>query len=176
MLGINTDNKEETHKHDAFDDFLDSLKEPREVIDAPVPDDDETIPVENADVDVPDGESPTPEDPEEEQRKLQLAMIPAETVVECIDVGFKSINSMIAQEDVDGATDDEKESLQKATANWLRDSDIDLSPGKMMMFLVLMIYGPKTFTAFQLRKAKQENERLKEENEKLKTKLKGAEK
>lgn len=77
QLGINTDNNEETHKHDAFDDFLDSLKEPREVIDAPVTDDDEDIPVENSDVDVSDGDTPTPEARKNLQQLIYNVLDPA---------------------------------------------------------------------------------------------------
>lgn len=157
-IGIQDNNQ----GRDPFDDFLDTLNQEREVIDVPeVSTDPEPV---TADEGTAEDNVP---DPVIERAKFDAAMIPAETVVDCIDVGFTSLNTFIAKEDQEGATESEKESLTKATANWLKDTDIDLSPGKMLIFLVLMIYGPKTIQAFQTRKQNKENEELAAENERL---------
>lgn len=162
------------HTKDPFDDFLDTLKEPREIIqETPIIDDEPAISTEPA----PES-SGTPSfiekeepDPVLERKKQELAMLPAETIVDVIDTTSISLNTYIAQEPVDGATPAEKQSLQKAIANYLRETDIDISPGKMCVLLILMIYGPKTVQAFQLRKANQENERLKAQVSKLENQL-----
>lgn len=157
----------ETHQKDDFDKFLDTLNQPREVMASPALPEEETEPEPEMDL-----EEAEPEiDPVLEQKKLQVAMIPAQTVVDCIDCGFTSVNSMIAMEDQEGATDEEKESLKNATANWLRETNIDLSPGKMLLFLVLMIYGPKTVAAFQTRKENKEISRLQAEQAKMQKKI-----
>ena len=156
---------------DPFETFLDQLNEPREVIQEPAP--------------VPEPE-PIPEtvlpahteaeeiDPVLENKKLEIAMIPAETIVDVIDTTAISVNSYIAKEPVEGASDAEKQSLQKAVANYLRETDVDISPGKMLIVLVLMIYGPKILQAFQLRKANLENEALRARVQDLEEQLKEA--
>lgn len=160
-IGIQqTDNMQK----DAFDEFLDTLNQPREVMSSPEDS-------QYNDQDQPDIEEDPELDPVLEKKKLEVAMIPAQTVVDCIDLGFTSINSMIAMEHQEGASDEEKESLKNATANWLRETNIDLSPGKMLLFLVLMIYAPKTVQAFQTRKENQRIKALALENEELKSQL-----
>lgn len=160
---------QDEHTRDPFDEFLDTLGQEREVISEPeIAPESSPEPEEAVVEDVPD--------PTVERAKFEAAMIPAETVVECIDVGFTSLNTFIAKEEQEGATAAEKESLTKATANWLKDTDIDLSPGKMLLFLVLMIYGPKTVQAFQTRKQNIENEQLKEENARLRAMMEEKEK
>lgn len=159
---------QDEHTRDPFDEFLDTLGQEREVISEPdIAAEPSPEPEESVVEDVPD--------PTVEIAKFDAAMIPAETVVECIDVGFTSINTFIAKEEQEGASDAEKKSLTKATANWLKDTDIDLSPGKMLLFLVLMIYGPKTVQAFQTRKQNIENEQLKEENARLRAMMEESE-
>lgn len=149
---------QEKHERDSFDQFLDSLKEDREIIQEPkIPDPE---PVEIAD-ELPGVDAPVA-DPVMERKKMEVAMIPAETIVDVIDTTAISLNSYIAQEHQDGASPEEKESLQHAVANYLKDTDIDISPGKLVLVLVLMIYGPKTLQAFQTRKLNRENEALRE--------------
>lgn len=137
---------------DPFETFLDGLKEPREVIQ-------ETV-------DIPEPEPVAPEiieepDPVLEEKKAKVAMIPAEIIVDVIDTTAVSLNSYIAMERVEGASDTEKQSLQKALANYLRETDVDISPGKLVIVLVALIYGPKVVQAFQIRKQNLEIERLK---------------
>lgn len=147
---------QDKQERDSFDAFLDTLKEDREIISEPAP------PAEPSPVMEP-GELPEMEpvpDPVIEQKKIEVAMIPAETIVDVIDTTAISLNSYIAQEPQEGASPAEKQSLQKAIANYLRETDVDISPGKMCVLLILMIYGPKVLQAFQTRKLNQENEQL----------------
>lgn len=150
---------QEKHERDSFDDFLDSLKEDREVIQEPVIPESEPAPSDS----LPglDDVEQLP-DPVMEQKKMEVALIPAETIVDVVDTAAVSLNSYIAQEPQEGASDSEKESLRKAVANYLKDTDIDISPGKLCLVLILMIYGPKTMQAFQIRKQNQENAMLRE--------------
>ena len=146
-IGIQNENGK-----DPFETFLDGLKEPREVIQ-------ETV-------DIPEPEPVAPEiieepDPVLEEKKAKVAMIPAEIIVDVIDTTAVSLNSYIAMERVEGASDTEKQSLQKALANYLRETDVDISPGKLVIVLVALIYGPKVVQAFQIRKQNLEIERLK---------------
>lgn len=146
-IGIQNENGK-----DPFETFLDAVKEPREVIQ-------ETV-------DIPEPEPVSPEiieepDPVLEEKKAKVAMIPAEIIVDVIDTTAVSLNSYIAMERVEGASDTEKQSLQKALANYLRETDVEISPGKLVIVLVALIYGPKVVQAFQIRKQNLEIERLK---------------
>lgn len=147
---------QEKHERDSFDQFLDTLKEDREIIqETVVP---EPEPLQPAD-ELP-GFDDAPADPVVEKKKLEVAMIPAETIVDVIDTTAVSVNSYIAMEPQEGASPAEKQSLQKALANYLRETDIDISPGKMCLVLIIMIYAPKVLQAVQLRKVNIENARL----------------
>ena len=151
---------------DPFETFLDQLNEPREVIQPQV----EIPEPEPAAAElVPEGTEP---DPVMERKKVELAMIPAEVVVDVIDTTAISINSYIAKEPVEGATAEEKQSLQKAVANYLRDTNIDISPGKLVLVLVLMIYGPKLMQAWQTRKQNIEMEAMRSHIQDLEAQLK----
>lgn len=150
---------QEKHERDSFDDFLDSLKEDREVIQEtkipePEPEPADTLPG------IDDAEQLP--DPVMEHKKHEVAMFPAETIVDVVDTAAVSLNSYIAMERQQGASEEEKKTLQNAVANYLKDTDIDISPGKLVLVLVLMIYGPKTVQAFQIRKQNQENAALRE--------------
>lgn len=151
---------QERHERDSFDQFLDTLKEDREVIQETV------LPPEEPEVLEPSDNLPGVDDQKEldpvmEKNKLEVAMLPAETIVDVIDTTAISVNTYIAMEPQEGASPAEKQSLQKAIANYLRETDIDISPGKMCMLLILMIYAPKVLQAFQTRKLNIENEQLK---------------
>lgn len=159
-LGIQNNSK------DPFETFLDQLNEPREVIqpqvEIPEP---EPGPAEL----VPEGTEP---DPVLERNKMEIAMIPAETIVDVIDTTAISVNSYIAKEPVEGASPEEKQSLQKAVANYLRDTNIDISPGKLLIILIMMIYGPKVMQAFQTRKQNMEMEAMRSHIQDLEAQLK----
>lgn len=161
---------QERHERDSFDQFLDTLKEDREIIQETVippeepalPDPSDTLPgVDDRDI-----------DPVIEKNKLEVAMIPAETIVDVIDTTAISVNTYIAMEPQEGASPAEKQSLQKAIANYLRETDIDISPGKMCLLLILMIYAPKVLQAFQTRKLNIENEQLRAHVAELENQLK----
>ena len=159
---------QEKQQRDSFDDFLDSLKEDREVIQEPVIPDPEPIEVAE---ELPGVDAPIA-DPVMERKKLEVSMIPAEVVVDVIDTAAVSLNSYIANEHQEGASESEKESMQHAFANYLKDTQIDLSPGKLCFVLILMIYAPKTIQAFQVRKENQEKARLEARNAYLEQQLK----
>lgn len=157
---------------DPFEAFCDSVSEPREVIQEQIyipEEDDQKSPVNDA-VNAEDL------DPVLEQKKVDMAMFPAETIVDVIDTTAISLNSYIAQEPVDGASETEKQSLKKAFAKYLSETQVDISPGKLCLILVLMIYAPKVLQAFQLRKKNIENEALRAENEELRAALNDAKK
>lgn len=148
---------QEKRERDSLDKFMDSLKEDREVIQEtkiPDPEPSDTLPGIDDVEQLPD--------PVVENRKLELSQIPAKTIVDVVDTAAVSLNSYIAQERQDGASEEEKKTLQDSVANYLKDTDIDISPGKLVLVLVLMIYGPKTVQAFQIRKQNQENAALRE--------------
>lgn len=159
-LGIQNNTK------DPFESFLDQLNEPREVIQEQV---EIPEPSPSAPELVPEGTEP---DPVMERNKMEIAMIPAETIVDVIDTTAISINSYIAKEPVEGATTEEKQSLQKAVANYLRDTNIDISPGKLCIILIMMIYGPKIMQAWQTRKQNLEMEAMRSHIQDLEAQLK----
>lgn len=162
------------HDKDPFDDFLDSLKQPRQVMDAntmDVPPVDE-LPMEKPGLDDLGDEL---ESPQEQKQRYSLSMIPAETLVNCVDMAFTQVNSMIAKQKMEGASRDEKESLIQAAANYMKEKDIDISPGSMLVVMVLVIYAPKVWQAVELRKANEENEKLKLQLEAQKKKIKALE-
>lgn len=147
---------------DPFDEFLDSLKQPRQVMEQhyiePIEDE---LP-EDTDEET---EQETQESPEEQKRRYSLSMIPAETLVNCVDLAFTQVNSIIAKQKVEGATDEEKDSLIQAAANYMKEKEIDISPGSMLVVMVLIIYAPKVYQAVELRRANEKNERLQRELE-----------
>ena len=158
---------QEKHERDSFDEWLDRYKEEREVIQEPqIP---ETEPVDVSD-ELPGVDSPIP-DPVLEEKKMKVAQIPAKVIVDVIDTAAISLNSYIAQSHQEGASQEEKASLQDAVANYLRDTDIDISPGKLCLVLILMIYGPKTLQAFQSRKLNRENAALRDQVSELEERL-----
>lgn len=160
---------QQEHKQDPFDDFLATLNEPREVIHELYIDNE---PEPEPDLEETQMDEETQElDPTLENKKLEIAMIPAETIVDVIDTTAISLNTYIAQQEVEGASSQEKQSLQKAIANYLRETDVEISPSKMCILLILMIYGPKTLQAFQLRKVNKENAELKSQVKYLEKKL-----
>lgn len=160
---------QERHERDSFDQFLDTLKEDREIIQETVIPDEPEI---TGPSDTLPGVDDRDLDPVVEKNKLEVAMIPAETIVDVIDTTAISVNTYIAMEPQEGASPAEKQSLQKAIANYLRETDIDISPGKMCMLLILMIYAPKVLQAFQTRKLNIENEQLKAHVAELENQLK----
>ena len=154
------------HVRDPFDEFLDSLKQPRQVMTSEemdiIPDDSE----------LPDLEAKDEEDsPAEQRTRYNLSMIPAETLVNCVDIAFVQVNSLIAKQKVEGASAQEKDSLIQAAANYMKDKDIDISPGAMLVVMVLVIYGPKVYQAVELRKANEEKEALQQQLEEERKKV-----
>lgn len=155
-LGINTEQTTE-HTQDSFDEFLDSLKQPRQVM-APEMDRME------ADLEITPPADPAfsmeDDTPTEQKKRYNLSMIPAETLVNCVDIAFTQVNSIIAKQKVEGATPEEKDSLIQAAANYMKEKDIDISPSSMLIVMVLVIYGPKVYNAIELRKANEEKDAL----------------
>ena len=161
------------HEKDPFDDFLDSLKQPRQVMES-LGDDiipQEELPETAAADDEPLGQQEPPESVADQRRRYSLSMIPAETLVNCVDLAFTQVNSIIAKQKVEGASDEEKDSLIQAAASYMKEKEIDISPGSMLVVMVLLIYGPKVYQAVELRRANEENERLRLELEKQKSKV-----
>lgn len=160
-LGITTE-----HQRDPFDDFMDSLKQPRQVMTA---EEQDIIP---DDPDVPDLEAgDETETPAEQRTRYNLSMIPAETMVNVVDMAFVQVNSMIAKQKMEGASAEEKDNLVQAAANYMKDKDIDISPGAMLIVMVLVIYGPKVWQAVELRKANEEKEILQRQLEEERKKV-----
>lgn len=167
-LGIQTENQQ--HTKDPFDEFMDSLKQPRQVM-APEMDSLEaseeiTPSFEGNPPDMEERETPT-----EQRQRFNLSMIPAETLVNCVDIAFTQVNSIIAKQKVEGATPEEKDSLIQAAANYMKEKDIDISPSSMLVVMVLVVYGPKVYNAIELRKANEEKEKLQKEVEAQKKRI-----
>lgn len=158
-LGINTEQTPTEHTQDPFDEFVDSLKQPRQVmapeLDAVEAGMEMTPSFEGNPPDMEEKETPT-----EQRVRYNLQMIPAETLVNCVDIAFTQVNSIIAKQKVEGATKEEKDSLIQAAANYMKEKDIDISPSSMLIVMVLVIYGPKVYNAIELRKANEEKEAL----------------
>lgn len=163
-LGIETE-----HKRDPFDEFLDTLKEPRQVMSV---EDQDVLPDEPVTTDFelegPERDDDTPQD---QKKRYNLSLIPAETLVNCVDIAFTQVNGLIAKQKVEGATPDEKDSLIQAAASYMKEKDIDISPGAMLVVMVLVIYGPKVYQAIELRKANEEKELLQKQLEEERKKV-----
>jgi len=164
-LGINT---EDSHSRDSFDEFMDSLQQPRQVM-APEMDKIEAeldmTPAQDP-LDYSDDDTPT-----DQKKRYNLSMIPAETLVNCVDIAFVQVNSMIAKEKMEGATEEEKDSLIQAAANYLKEKDIDISPSSMLFVMVLVVYAPKVFQAVELRKANEDKQLMQKQIEEQKLKI-----
>ena len=156
-LGIDTEQTTE-HTQDSFDEFLDSLKQPRQVM-AP-----ETLDRMESEMEITPPADPAfsmeDDTPTEQKKRYNLSIIPAETLVNCVDIAFTQVNSIIAKQKVEGATPEEKDSLIQAAANYMKEKDIDISPSSMLVVMVLVVYGPKVYNAIELRKANEEKEAL----------------
>ena len=118
-LGINTEQTTE-HTQDSFDEFLDRLKQPRQVmapeLDAVEAGMEMTPSFEGNPPDMEEKETPT-----EQRARYNLSMIPAETLVNCVDIAFTQVNSIIAKQKVEGATQEDKDSLIQAAANYMKE-------------------------------------------------------
>lgn len=166
-LGIETE-----HKQDPFDDFLDSLKQPRQVMsvqDQDILPDDPNNP--ESYFEGPESFEKEDETPADQRKRYNLSMIPAETLVNCVDIAFTQVNSLIAKQKVEGASENEKDSLIQAAASYLKEKDIDISPGAMLVVMVLVIYAPKVWQAVELRKANEEKEMLQKQLEEERKKV-----
>ena len=91
--------------------------------------------------------------------------------VEFTDMAMSGVASIIAKETQEGASKQEKEPLTDAWANFLKDKNADISPGWILLAMVLMVYAPKLWNARQCRKLKLENEQKDKEIESLKKEL-----
>lgn len=92
------------------------------------------------------------------ENNINFSMLPAESIVEVVDLGMVKGAELIAKEPQEGATDDEKEKLTKIWAMFLAGKNANISPGWMLLVMILLIYGPKFYGAYQIRKAKEEAE------------------
>lgn len=92
------------------------------------------------------------------ENNIEFSMLPAESIVEVVDLGMVKGAELIAKEPQEGATDDEKEKLTKIWAMFLAGKNANISPGWMLLVMILLIYGPKFYGAYQIRKAKEEAE------------------
>ena len=91
--------------------------------------------------------------------------------VEFTDMAMAGAASVIAKETQEGATKQEKEPLKDAWANYLKDKNADISPGWILLGMIVMVYAPKMWNAWQVRKLKEENEAKDKEIEALKKEL-----
>lgn len=90
------------------------------------------------------------------ENNIEFSMIPAESLVEVVDMGMTKGAELIAKEKQEGATDDEKERLTKIWALFLAGKNANISPGWMLLAMIIIIYAPKFYGAYQIRKAKEE--------------------
>ncbi|MBQ5423936.1 MAG: hypothetical protein IIU33_01790 [Bacteroidales bacterium] len=92
------------------------------------------------------------------ENNINFSMLPAESIVEVVDLGMVKGAELIAKEPQEGATDDEKEKLTKIWAMFLAGKNANISHGWMLLVMIVLIYGPKFYGAYQIRKAKIEAE------------------
>lgn len=185
MLGlINNEQQNTTTAADApkpepektgLDGYLDYLGIPKQEYDneptaeqptgnTPFPDDNATgtaddVPEDNT---RPNGFNPdsyyTPPEIKTIENNIEFSMLPAESIVEVVDLGMVKGAELIAKEPQEGATDDEKAKLTKIWAMFLAGKNANISPGWMLLAMIVLIYGPKFYGAYQIRKAKIEAE------------------
>lgn len=143
---------------DALDNYMNLLNKPKQNIGGDQPETE--IPDEN-------DYHPeiSPEDLKHKQVALEASRFTADIVVETIDVAFVETLGFIAKLSKDDKqelkTDEEtKESLSNAWANYLKDKGGELSPGILLIILVLGVYAPKIPLAFEMRKLKKQNSEL----------------
>lgn len=135
--------------------------------DSPFPGDSETAaePEQPEDNTRPNGFNPDnyyePSEIKTIENNVEFSMLPAESIVEVVDLGMVKGAELIAKEPQEGATDDEKEKLTKIWAMFLAGKNANISPGWMLLAMILLIYGPKFYGAWQIRKAKEEAEEAK---------------
>ena len=135
--------------------------------DSPFPGDSETAaePEQSEDNTRPNGFNPDnyyePSEIKTIENNVEFSMLPAESIVEVVDLGMVKGAELIAKEPQEGATDDEKEKLTKIWAMFLAGKNANISPGWMLLVMILLIYGPKFYGAWQIRKVKEEAEEAK---------------
>ncbi len=155
--------KNENTGGDAFDNYLDNLKQPKQNLNVEIEQDNQEI-----DSYLPD--EITAEDLQHKKAALEASRFTADIVVETIDVAFVETIGFLAklskEDKQELKTDDEtKENLSNAWANYLKDRGGELSPGVLLIILVLGVYAPKIPLAFELRKLKKQNSELTDELE-----------
>lgn len=157
-IGIDLENNAAAKPKDSFDEYLERISQPK-----PNYQPDEPLSSEEE----PETESTYLDDSEIHTIKnnIEFSLIPAETIVDCIDMGFVGINSIIAKKEQMGASESEKEGMKKAWANYLKDKNADLSPGWMLLIMILMVYAPKSYSAWQVRKLEEKTIILQTEND-----------
>lgn len=109
------------------------------------------------------------------ENNINFSMLPAESIVEVVDLGMVKGAELIAKEPQEGATDDEKEKLTKIWAMFLAGKNADISPGWMLLVMILLVYAPKFWGAWQIRKAKEEAEAQRIQAEKQRRRAEKAE-
>lgn len=85
------------------------------------------------------------------KENLALSRSLAPAIVTAVDMGFTGLNTIIATKRQEGATEQEKKDLADLWAWYLKDKNLDLSPGAMLLVCTLLVYGPKTYEAVQCR-------------------------
>ena len=109
------------------------------------------------------------------ENNINFSMLPAESIVEVVDLGMVKGAELIAKEPQEGATDDEKEKLTKIWAMFLAGKNANISPGWMLLVMILLVYAPKFWGAWQIRKAKEEAEAQRIQAEKQRRRAEKAE-
>lgn len=97
-----------------------------------------------------------PEEIHKIKSNYEFSKIPAATIVSILDGALKGVCSVISGEKETGADKEEKETLTDAFAGYLKDKNAELSPGLVLILTVSVIYVPKIFTSYQVRKLKKE--------------------
>jgi hypothetical protein len=157
-MGFGTENNEK--QKDSFDEYLSRLSTPKQKIST-------ENNVETEDDDFTEIEI-TQEDVKHKQIALEASKFTANIVVETIDVAFSEGFGIFAKLNSEEknelkADDDIKETLVDAWSNYLKDKGGELSPGILLIILVLGVYAPKIPLAFEMRKMKIKNAELESE-------------
>jgi hypothetical protein len=153
-LGIvNNGNKDNQENKDSFDDYMNNYLSERQKFEVPLNENENSDDEHFDEVDVTEIKN--------KQILFEASALPAEVVVNTIDIAASGLLAWLSKSDESFTTDDDtKETYIKAWQNYLKDKGADFSPGLMLLIMTIGIYGPKIPFALQLRKEKKKNAEL----------------
>lgn len=128
------------------EDFVSDLQQPKQDMNLS-----DELPLEEIEV----IQEAAPEVEKEKTVTLKAARSSAKFLTTAIDAPLSSLLAFYAKED--DADDfkcdqEERDTLEEALTEYLKDKGADIPPGMMLLVVILSIYGSKTMKAFNMRK------------------------